>query len=93
MPIALEGQVRPCVLHRGVHVRRAWIAAGITAGFVMAARKPKDEPASHRRRGAPRVPAQRARTALEHLVDGDADLVIADQDAQDAHILEALDAW
>ena len=68
-------------------MRRALLAAAVTTGFVLARRRPP-----HAQPPAPEVPSQRARTGLEMLVDGDADLVVAEQEAQDTHILQALDS-
>jgi hypothetical protein len=68
------------------------IAAAVTTGMVAAAtrRAPRARRAAAKRPApAPVIPAQR--TALALLVEGDADLVVADQDACDARVLEALD--
>lgn len=70
-------------------MRRALLAAAVTSGFVLARRRPHQ--AQPEAADQPEVPAQRARTDLEMLIDGDADLVLAEQEAQDTHILQALD--
>jgi hypothetical protein len=65
-------------------MRKALLAAAMTSGLVAASRRrpPAAPPAED-----PPVPAQR-RTRL---VDGDAELIESEQDAQDAAILALLD--
>jgi hypothetical protein len=75
-------------------MRRAALAVALTTGLVAAATR-----RASRRPGRPDpIPSQRQpsgrsrpRTELEQLVDGDADLVLAEQEAQDARVLLALD--
>jgi hypothetical protein len=71
----------------GVLVRKAAIAAAVTsgAGAVRRRRPKKADPK------APAIPAQRS--ALSPLVEDDAELVLADQDAQDARILALIDRF
>ncbi len=106
MPIPPGGGYRRPCTNRGVDVRRSVIAAAVTTCVVAATtRYSRQRPwADEQPSAGPQplppltghvapdtIPAQRPKTDLEQLVDGDADLVLADQDAQDAHILATLD--
>ena len=67
-------------------MRRALIAAAVTSGVVAARRRTKHQPVAVPAAVAPAVPAQRAK-----LVEGDAELCVADQEAEDNHLLDLLD--
>ena len=73
-------------------MRKSVIAAAVTTGVVAAAvRRGNRTPSRTVRKPAPVIPVQRIRTELEQLVEGDAELVVAEQEAQDTQILAALD--
>jgi hypothetical protein len=68
-------------------VRRAVIAAAVTGGAVaVRRRRPKKAVTGPK---APVVPGPRV--ALTEIMEGDDELVLADQDAQDARILALID--
>jgi hypothetical protein len=75
-----------------VRTRRVVVAA-LATGVVAAARRRRPL-ASTATRAVPTVPAQPepAPSHLRLLVEGDADLVLAEQDASDEHVLAVLDA-
>lgn len=71
-------------------MRKAVIAAAVTTGVVAAAARPKKKPAAPPRKRVPKVvvPAQRSGLAL--IVEDVDELVLADQEARDAQLLDAL---
>lgn len=74
------------------------VVAALATGVVAATRRRRPSPgASSRAASAPALPAvpgppQPAPSHLRLLVEGDADLVLAEQDASDEQILAVLDA-
>ena len=72
-------------------MRKAVLAAAVASGLVAVSRLRPARPARPSAGpvpGATDIPRQRG---LAPFVEGDADLVLADQEAQDARVLQALD--